>query len=505
MTTQPSIGDALAIEADGTTQILPDAEGVFDAIGRIGYEFEQAIADLVDNSIDANAANVLIRFNHDGTAVRSVAVIDDGDGMTGGQLETAMSFGARTGKGDDSLGKYGMGLKSASFSQCDVLTVIASSSGLIEGRRWTAEKARADWSCEILKRDAAKAYLMSNSDRVDAAAHGTLVEWDRLDTMSHSMQRPERMIETRFRQLSNHLGLVFHRFLESERLRIRMDAMDLASGVRGFAQDVEALNPFPRVTGLRGYPRVFTLSLPDGPAVSFRAHIWRRNANGAGFKLGGGRLSKRQGIYIYRNDRIIQAGGWNGLRNDAEVHSSLARVEFDLPASLDSVFKPTVQKSAVTMPEELLSALQEARSGSKTFADYLTDAEQAYRDQKPERLIRHGLIPVTGVTKALSRRFEGILGGMQDEEDLVHFRWMPMSSDRFVVIDPATNTISLNLQYREAVLHGQRGSAGDAPLVKTLLMLLFRDDMARRNKMASYDAKLEVFNKLLIEAAKTQQ
>jgi len=144
------------------------------------------------------------------------------------------------------------------------------------------------------------------------------------------------------------------------------------------------------------------------------------------------------------------------------------------------------------MPEELLSALQEARSGSKTFADYLTDAEQAYRDQKPERLVRHGLIPITGVTKALSRRFEGILGEMQDEEDLVHFRWMPMSSDRFVVIDPATNTISLNLQYREAVLHGQRGSAGDAPLVKTLLMLLFRDDMARRNKMA-------------IEAAKAQQ
>lgn len=331
MTIQPSIGDALGLEADGIKQILPDAEGVFDAIGRVGYEFEQAIADLVDNSIDAGAANALIRFNHDGKAVGSVAVIDDGDGMSGEQLDKAMSFGARTGKGDDSLGKYGMGLKSASFSQCDVLTVIASSSGRIEGRRWTAEKARADWLCETLRKGDAKAYLTYNADRVDAKAHGTLVEWNRLDAMSHSMQRPEHMIETRFRQLSNHLGLVFHRFLESGRLRIRMDAIDLASGSRGFAQDVEALNPFPRVTGLKGYPRVFSFRLPGGPKVSFTAHVWHRNANDAGFKLGGGRLAKRQGMYIYRNDRIIQAGGWNGLRNDAEVHSSLARIEFDLP------------------------------------------------------------------------------------------------------------------------------------------------------------------------------
>jgi len=494
-------GDALAIPVDGTKQILPDAEGVFDAIGRIGYEFEHAIADIVDNSIDAKATEVLIRFNHDGKAVRSVAVIDNGRGMTGQQLDTAMAFGAKT-KGSASLGKYGMGLKSASFSQCDVLTVISATPNRVEGRRWTAEKARADWSCEVLRTDAAAVYLARNGDRVDLS-RGTLVEWDRLDTMSHAMERPARMIERRFTDLAAHLGLVFHRFIEEGRVRIRMDAVDLSTRSRGPAETVFALNPFPRVTGLKGYPRRFLFAI-DGTVVEFTAHVWRRNTSDAGFKLGGGRLAHKQGMYIYRNDRVIQAGGWNGLRNDGEVHTSLARIEFDLPPELDGIFKPTVQKSAVSMPEELLRAIRGARSGPKSFAEYLADAETAYRDQKPEKHVRHGLVPTQGFTKQLTQTFTRILGDAQDEEDEVRFVWTPLPTDRFVRLDPDTNTITLNSHYRDAVLLGWRASSGDAPLVKTLLMLLFKDDLARRNRMASFEAKLEVVNQLLVAAIRAQ-
>lgn len=493
--------DALAIAADGTKQIVPDAEGVFDAIGRIGYEFEHAIADIVDNSIDAKASEILIRFNHDGKAVRSVGVIDNGRGMTSKQLDIAMAFGAKT-KGNESLGKYGMGLKSASFSQCDVLTVISATRGGVEGRRWTAEKARADWTCEVLRPAAAADYLRSHSDRVDAKS-GTLVEWGDLDALSHAMERPDRMIERRYRDLSAHLGLVFHRFLERGAVRIRMDAAERDTGGRGYAEPVEPLNPFPTATGLKGYPRRFAFTI-DGDELDFTAHVWRRNAGEPGFKLGGGRLAHKQGIYVYRNDRIIQAGGWNGLRNDGEVHTSLARIEFDLPPGLDAVFKPTVQKSSVSMPEELLKAIRSARSGTKTFAEYLNDAESAYRDQKPEKVVRHGLVPAAGFTKPLSRTFAHILGEAQDDEDEVRFVWTRLPTDRLVGLDPDTNTIQLNTHYREAVLLGQRGSAGDAPMVKTLLMLLFKDDLARRNRMASFEAKLEVINQLLVAVLKAQ-
>jgi hypothetical protein len=499
---------ALRVPAETTKSILPDAEGVFDAIARIGYEFEHAIADLVDNSVDAtkspNVANVLVRFVYDDQAVRSVAIIDDGEGMDDRRIDEAMAFGARTGKGDDSLGKYGMGLKSASFSQCDVLTVISRRRGRVVGRRWTAEKARADWTCEVLLPDAAETYLEVNSDRIGTRPHGTLVEWNRLDALSHSMQKPERMIQTRFEQLSSHLGLVFHRFLENGTLRIRLDAVNPLTGARGIAQDVTALNPFPAVSGYKGYPRLFTFRVPDGPELSFTAHIWRRDATQAGFRLGGGRLSKRQGIYVYRNGRVIQAGGWNGLRNDAEVHSSLARVEFDLPASLDAVFKPTVQKSAVSMPEEMLHAMKTAESGPKRFSDFLADAETAYREQKPGKAVRNGLVPVSGMNRPLAGRFQRILGEPRGDEDVVAFVWEPMEPDTFFEVEPDTNTIILNSRYREAVLQGTRGSSGDAPLVKTLLMLLCKDDMTRRNRMQTHEVKLQTFNQLLVEAVRSQ-
>jgi hypothetical protein len=156
------------------------------------------------------------------------------------------------------------------------------------------------------------------------------------------------------------------------------------------------------------------------------------------------------------------------------------------------------------MPDEMLNALKTAKSGPKSFVDFLADAESAYRAQKPTNLVRYGLVPVAGINRPLARRFERILGEPQDDEDVITFVWRPMSPTRFFDVEPDTNTISLNSHYRDAVLQGSRGSSGDAPLVKTLLMLLCKDDMTRRNRMQTYDAKLQVFNQLLVEAVRSQ-
>jgi len=498
------MASALRVPSDGTKRILPDSEGVFDAVARIGYEFEHAVADLVDNSIDAGAKNVLIRFIYDDQAVRSVAVIDDGLGMNDEVIDQAMAFGTRTGKGQDSLGKYGMGLKAATFSQCGVLTVMSRRGGKVTGRRWTAEKAKADWSCEVLNPSAAGKYMKQHeTPRVVTSRHGTIVEWGELDVFAHSMIAPDKTIDLRFRQLANHLGLVFHRFLERKDLTIQLDARNPSRGHRGIPVPVSPLNPFPRVSGLGGYPKVFDMHIGPG-TLPFTAHIWRRNATEAGFKLGDGRLAKKQGIYLYRNDRIIQAGGWNGLRNDAEIHLSLARLEFDLPSSLDSMFKLTVQKSAVSMPEEVLKAMRAATSGRKKFPDFLADAEGAYRAQTPAKQVRHGLVPASGMTRALTRRFEVTLGDPEDDEDTVHFAWYRLAADQFFEVDPETRVIYLNSRYRDAVLMGHKGSSGDAPLVKTLLMLLLRDDLARKKRMRANEEKLESYNALLVDAVRSQ-
>lgn len=504
MTTSRAAADALGVASEGVKQILPDAEGVFDAVARIGYEFEHAMADLVDNSIDAGAKNVLIRFFYDDKAVRSVAVIDNGAGMNDQTIDTAMSFGARTGKGAEALGKYGMGLKSATFSQCTVLTVISRQACRTTGRRWTAEKAKADWACEVLNAKAASSYMDAQRNSVvDLSTHGTIVEWGQLDVFAHLMTAPEKAIANRFKQLGNHLGLVFHRFLENRTLRLHLQAVDSARGIKGPMEPIAPLNPFPRVSGLAGYPKQFVMKLGK-EEIPFNAHIWRRNASDAGFKLGDGRLTKKQGIYLYRNDRLIQAGGWNGIRNDAEVHLSLARVEFDLPSSLDSMFKLTVQKSGVSMPDEVIKAFKAATSGRKRFPDFLSDAETAYRDQTPAKLVRHGLVPASGFTKALTRRFEATLGEPEDDDDLVHFEWIPLDDEEFFWVDPETRTIHLNSTYREKVLMGHRGSSGDAPLVKTLLMLLFKDDLSRKKRMKTNEERMEVLNSLMVDAVRSQ-
>ena len=338
--------------------------------------------------------------------------------------------------------------------------------------------------------------------RVVTSRSGTIVEWGDLDVFAHSMIAPEKTIDLRFRQLANHLGLVFHRFLERKELTIHLDARNPSRGHRGIPVQVNPLNPFPKVSGLADYPKEFDMTL-GSQTLPFTAHIWRRNASEAGFKLGDGRLAKKQGIYLYRNDRIIQAGGWNGLRNDAEVHLSLARIEFDLPSSLDNMFKLTVQKSAVSMPEEVLMAIRAGTSGRKKFPDFIADAEGAYRAQTPAKQVRHGLLPASGMTRALIRKFESTLEGAEDD-DGVHFVWFRLDADQFFEVDPDEKTIYLNLRYRDAVLMGHRGSSGDAPLVKTLLMLLLKNDLSRKKRMKANEEKLAVYNALLIDAVRSQ-
>ena len=116
---------------------LPDAGRLITALRQIGYSLEQAIADLVDNSINADATTVLIRFLHDGTEIKAVAVADDGYGMDEEGIQDAMRFGSREAADVGTLWKFGMGLKLASLSHAQTLNVYSSTGKVRGGRRWT--------------------------------------------------------------------------------------------------------------------------------------------------------------------------------------------------------------------------------------------------------------------------------------------------------------------------------------------------------------------------------
>lgn len=155
------------------------------------------------------------------------------------------------------------------------------------------------------------------------------------------------------------------------------------------------------------------------------------------------------------------------------------------------------------MPPAFLKSLREATCGDKTFNDFLADAERAYRDINATKA-RHGFVPTAGMTKQLAKKFERILGEPEDEEDVVVFEWRRLPNDEFFRLDPDTNTITLNSTYRNSVIYGSKGSSGDAPVVKTLLMLVCKDDMNRVNRVKKYEQQLQIYNRLLVEAARSQ-
>lgn len=168
----------------GTFRLPPDSAGTVRAVARIGYELPEALADIIDNSIDAHARTVTVTFLRDDERVLAVLIGDDGDGMDAATLEQAMQFGVSAHHKVTDLGTFGLGMKSASFSQCRSMTVVSRRDGRIAACRWTTELIGNDWSCARLDPSAARSLFergFTAADKVPAT--GTVVAWDRLERL----------------------------------------------------------------------------------------------------------------------------------------------------------------------------------------------------------------------------------------------------------------------------------------------------------------------------------
>ena len=142
----------LRFDVSSTESLPPDEAKAGDIFSRLGYKIHDAIADLVDNSVDAKASVVLIRFVRSPNGIHSVIIADNGSGMDAADLQEAMRFGSRSTKSSTQLGKYGIlyGLKSASLSQAEVVTVLSRRGNAYVGRRWKLENIKKNWASEIL-------------------------------------------------------------------------------------------------------------------------------------------------------------------------------------------------------------------------------------------------------------------------------------------------------------------------------------------------------------------
>ncbi|MGW2951215.1 ATP-binding protein [Streptomyces eurythermus] len=496
------------VPTTGSTHLPPDA-GYGRALTNQGYGFEVAVADLIDNSIDAGADKVVVHFLRDASRILTLLIIDNGKGMDEEGLDAAMTVGRRRDYGEGALGMYGTGLKAASLSHASSLTVVSRTKrSRAAGRRLTAEGIEDGFRCDTVD----PRYAQDLVDRYDGIIEwqGTVVRWDGVRSFETvGRGQSDQFLSKAIARLETHLGLYLHRYLQNG-LKLDIAVWDVSSGDSlGEEVDhiaVEALDPFGyKVPGKAGYPRKFTAPVEGVGDVQLTAHIWPAKSKQAGFRQIGS-LTARQGFYFYRNDRLVQAGGWNGLRNP-EGHLVLARIAVDLPARANSVLSLDVKKENVTVtPAFTLGVEKAADSAGHAFSGFLADAEAAYRDgSRRTEIVRKAVTPPgKGLDPKIKRVIKEELPEKAGEEP-ISFTWGSLPPDQFFALDRASNTVILNKTYREDFNDGRRGGVNDAPVTKTLLYLLLEDCFGLGRWERGRQDKVDYWNTILLSSVDAQR
>lgn len=335
-------------------ELIPSADRVIQSLRALGYDLPQAIADIVDNSVAAHSTKIDIDIKVEGTSP-SIIISDNGHGMSETRLREALRYGSRREYVKGDLGKFGLGLKTASLSQCQALTVASRSRTnrpSISAYKWDLGHISRTNRWEILKlkpRDLPAQVLT----RLRKSC-GTVVLWERLDKIhGHEHLRgalAKKRVLQLCREIDAHLGMIYHRFLTGKanckKISIRLNGIDiqpwdpLCESERKSKQLEQRL-----VTYEHGGKKCVVLIEPAIlPAQSEFSTL-------DSFKAAGGPLgwNLQQGFYFYRGGRMIQSGGWSRMRAPDE-HTKLARIAVHFPSELDDAFKVNVAKMRVQLP-----------------------------------------------------------------------------------------------------------------------------------------------------------
>lgn len=321
------------------------------------------MSDIIDNSITAGAKQIRI-ITEAFSDEPFIAIVDDGEGMTEDELIAAMRPGSRNplvARDESDLGRFGLGLKSASFSQCRRLTVISRKNGKTSAAVWDLDEvaARNEWMVQLPDD------VTGNPGIDKLGAVGTLILWQKLDRLtggiSHNAAKRAEIINRRIAEAERHLRLVFHRFTANIKLlSILMNGRPLLP-LDPFARTNPAtiVDPEERLTLNGGEVEIQSFTLPHHRQMS--KTDWE--------DIGGpeGHL-KSQGFYLYRGQRLILYGTWFGLCRQSEL-TKLSRVRIDIPNSMDTDWKIDVRKSSAQLPpvvrDRLRKVIERIQNGSK--------------------------------------------------------------------------------------------------------------------------------------------
>jgi hypothetical protein len=325
----------------------PNAASLLESMRSIGYTLESALADLIDNSISAQAKTINIEFRpHDDPYV---ALIDDGTGMSSAILHNAMRHGSASPLHERKLGdmgRYGLGLKTSSLSQCRRLTVVSKHQGYVSAFCWDLDVVIDKGAWVMLALDPADYEVLPHYDNLSKQDSGTVVLWQKLDNLIVGERSVESALGEKMLYVRDHLSLVFHRFIASYLIKQRLSIF--LNGA-----PLQAIDPFwsdHKATQILDEDN-FTVS---NQRVSVKPYIIphvNKMSSSEVLQAGGAEgIKAQQGFYIYRNKRLIIWGTWFRLAKKDEL-SKLARVRVDIPNSLDYLWTLDIKKSAAHPPE----------------------------------------------------------------------------------------------------------------------------------------------------------
>ncbi|WP_199398921.1 ATP-binding protein [Stenotrophomonas pictorum] len=346
----------------------PKAAAMVEALRGLGYTTETALADLVDNSISAGAGRVFIHFHWSGLD-SWITIADDGCGMTDAELESAMKLGDRNPlhhRSTSDLGRFGLGLKTASFSQARRLTVGSTKTGSASCLRWDldvlANDPQGNWHLLEGAHEGSESKLAQSG----AKESGTVVLWEVLDRIVSPAYK-EQDFHDLVDRVEAHLSMVFHRFLDQSGGRFELFIND---------RPLKPWDPFlsanaatwrsPEAPMGSGSWKVTaqTFVLPHKDRLGEKAYLDAGGPEG---------WSSQQGFYVYRGRRLLVAGSWLGLGRGRswskdEAHR-LARIRLDIPNSTDADWKIDVRKSSAHPPvilrEQLTRLAEDARDRAR--------------------------------------------------------------------------------------------------------------------------------------------
>lgn len=373
-------------------KLPPRASALSASMRDLGYSLETAVADLLDNSISAGATIVQI-FCDLTRYCPTLVIIDNGKGMNAEEVVAAMRYGSSNPaeerlSGD--LGRFGLGLKVASFSQCRRLTIASSQQGILNSTEWDLNliDEKDDWVISVLEKEEIKKLPFIN----ELGRNGTLVVWRELDRLLEDAIGPKQheIINEKLDSLGKHLSLVFHRYLAGE-IRGRSK---LSISVNG--HNLEPFDPFCRnnsatqrlpeetvyVDGVR--VRMQPYVLPHHSKLSAKEYDYYQDRSD---------FISNQGAYVYRSGRLMAWGDWFRLIPKGE-NSKLARVQIDFPSKLDEFWTIDIKKSRACPPRQVQKRLKQIidriseRSttvhrgrGKKLFDEIKTPVWERYADQ----------------------------------------------------------------------------------------------------------------------------